>query len=477
MDAIGPFQDKNDAIDGMKKLNLTKGKLTTFSAQKTDGISLCIAPYDPKACHKCLVWENVPEKISISGVQIYQKEQIKDSKDVTIDLNGDYHRMENEHCEYGIPFFVKDYLQIIYDLQEDKWFVSYYNDRVGMFRGRFNTAIGPIFARCDSPEQIIRTHDYQDLLKCTEGMWTYNEQHDDETAFVSEPGMKIIQHGTVHQSMSHWFDCPDISALAIGDTVSVTFDEETTFTLPEDDIRRRRLAGDELCDEFMGIMFDGWPNSGAIPADVDVKCHSVDIAGNEAVVKWSMTSSDRVAMERVERIVETEKGKSVSITISGKTVEVTMKSTKRTREVSQVPNGEGESSKGWAAENWWVFLLIGVVLIAGLGLLFYLYRVKAASAPEGKGRVWVKEGDKKAAAKDAEEETGLMKDKKGGKKQKKEKAKAERDSEKKKTAKKETKTETKAKKETKKKQTKKTTEKKARAKGGKKSKGKKGAKK
>ena len=456
MDAIGPFEDKNGAIDGMKKLNLTKGKLTTFSSQKMDDVSLCMAPYDPKACHKCLVWANVPEKISISGMTKYERAKIKNSIDVTIDLNGDYHRMENEHCEYGIPFFVKDYLQIIYDLQEDKWFVSYYNDRVGMSRGRFNTAIGPIFARCDSPDQIVRTHDYQDLLICTEGMWKVNEQHDDVTSFDPEPGMKLIQHGTVHQSMSHWFECPDISALAIGDTVSVTFEEETTFTLP-DNIRRRRLAGDELCDEFMGIMFDGWPNSGAMPADVDVKCHSVDIAENEAVVKWSMTSTDRAAMERVERIVETEKGKSVSITISGKTVEVTMKSTKRTREVSQVPNGEGESSKGWAAENWWVFLLIGVVLIAGLGLLFYLYRVKAASAPEGKGRVWVKEGDKKAAAKDAEEETGLMKDKKGGKKHQKEKAKAEKD--------------------TKKKQAEKMTEEKAKAKGGKKSKGTKGAQK
>ena len=111
-----------------------------------------------------------------------------------------------------------------------------------------------------------------------------------------------------------------------------------------------------------------------------------------------------------------------------------------------------QSVEKWFADNWWVPLVIGlVVIISVVAIVFYLRCHKGATAEgaEGKTRVWFhkSKGDKKETTEDKEEKAALKKGgKKGGKKPKKEEAKSKKGSEKKNEAKKGKKEKAKAKK-------------------------------
>ena len=138
--------------------------VSTLSAQKVDS-SLCKTPFDPNECQECLDWSQIPKVISIDGAQIHKSTSYDEMNDVTqsrtVDLNGYYLRIEKQECDHGMPYFVKDYLQIVYDIQEDRWFASYYgagnDDHID-------------FAKCVSNQTVFA---YQDLFDCTEGHWHY----------------------------------------------------------------------------------------------------------------------------------------------------------------------------------------------------------------------------------------------------------------------------------------------------------------
>ena len=339
-----------------------------------------------------------------------------------------------------------------------EWYGQYWALQVAKADANGDNIIWETIGKCVTTEQreLLGTSggQAQDLRACTEGMW---EMRKDQfkvppTAagdFHVVPTMTIqsslppISFNRKSQSLDNpanfekWLECqPTMISGSI-----IIFYEETKFMAEDfgEFINQRRLAeASAECVAFMNVLFPGWPtNREDIPKDVDVECIGVDIAKNEATLKWKMSSRNEAALEKIERTAANVKGKKFAITISGKTVEVTVMATTRT---GRTAHGGGNSA-GWIADNWWVLLVIGlVVIISVVAVVFHLRCREGATAEgaEGSTRVWFhkSKGGKEETTEDEEEKAALKKgDKKDGKKPKKEEAKAKKGSEKKATAK------------------------------------------
>ena len=144
-----------------------------------------------------------------------------------------------------------------------------------------------------------------------------------------------------------WLECqPTMISGSI-----IIFYEETKFVAEDfgELINQRPLAeASAECVAFMNVLFPGWPtNSEDIPKDVDVECIGVDIAKNEATLKLKMSSRIEAALEKIERIAANVHGRRFAITISGKTVEVTVTVTTRTgqEEISESPTEYSVTSR------------------------------------------------------------------------------------------------------------------------------------
>ena len=151
----------------INNLDLSNWKLPKLTANKMSDASVCYSDAHKltlRACYECLHWEWIPYGISIEGAPKHESTGNDPLNNVyetrIVDLNGNYWRAGNEECRHSMPVWVKDFLQIGYDLGEDQWFVSYH----GYGTEHLD------FARCNS---TVFFGEYQDLLSCTEGQWLY----------------------------------------------------------------------------------------------------------------------------------------------------------------------------------------------------------------------------------------------------------------------------------------------------------------
>ena len=164
-------------------------------------------------------------------------------------LNGDYSRSsENEQCGDPMPSFTKgsgaQSVEIRYDSGKGQWKIL---------------SGGTEYAKCTT-DHVIGTTVYQDLSRCTEGMWKIHKDYDSESfndgrSFHEEPEMTIHPKSWNFNSesmcMGYWFECETPSTCP-----SPPDEPEWEVSLPDDSESKPSEKG-WLADNWWVLLVSG----------------------------------------------------------------------------------------------------------------------------------------------------------------------------------------------------------------------------